>query len=92
MPNVIANFITAKQISRITARPIKEETAYKITLHKNGKNRECLDFLKDVVFLPSELRENVSEVWRAAQKELGLEITYPENLGTGRPYPSDNAE
>lgn len=39
MPNVIANFITAKQISRITARPIKEETAYKITLHKNGKYR-----------------------------------------------------
>jgi len=68
------------------------QSAYAKALHENGRNRECLDYLKDVVFLPSELRGNVSEIWRAAQKELGLEITYPENLGSGRPYPPDASD
>ena len=67
------------------------QTAYAKALHQNGRDRECLDYLKDVVFLPSELRGNVSEVWRAAQKALGLEITYPENLGTGKPFPEEDA-
>lgn len=62
---------------------------YAEALQVNGKNRECLEYLRNVVFLPSELRGNVSSVWRRAQRALGLEVTYPEQLGSGRPYPDD---
>ena len=65
------------------------QSAYAKALCANGKYRDCLEFLKTVVFLPSELRGNVSETWREAQRALGLEVTYPENLGSGKPYPPE---
>lgn len=37
--NIIATFVTAKQNSDAMSRPIKTETAYKVTLHINGGYR-----------------------------------------------------
>lgn len=56
-------------------------------LLKNKRYRECLDYLKNVVLLPSETRDTGTAIWHEAQDALGLKRTWPENLGQGEPYP-----
>ena len=68
------------------------ELMYAETLQRRGKNRECVGFLKGVRILPSEFGRNATKIWQAAWKALGDEKaagTYPENLGTGKPFPKD---
>ena len=48
--------------------------------------RDCLDYLKGVVILPSEHRDSATDIWHAAQKALGEPLTWPENLGKGKPF------
>ena len=52
--------------------------------------RPCLEFLKGVNILPSEFGNNATDSWHASQEALGLELTWPENLGKGRPYAKTN--
>ena len=52
--------------------------------------RTCLEFLKGVDILPSEFGDNATDSWHACQAALGLELTWPENLGCGRPYTRTN--
>lgn len=66
------------------------QIAYADALVKNGRCREAMDYLKGVVILPSEYSDNASGVWHEAQRRLGLELTYPENLGAGEPYPEED--
>lgn len=46
----------------------------------------CLDYLSGVSILPSEFGDNATDIWQAAQREKGLEETWPESLGKGKPY------
>ena len=70
------------------------EIAHARALQLNGRNRECVDYLKSVVILPSEVgtRDNASGIWKAACMALGereLAESYPENLGVGKPFPPE---
>ena len=60
---------------------------YAKALCESGRHRECLDYLKGVTILPSEHRGSATDIWQKSQKALGLELTWPENLGKGKPYP-----
>ena len=60
---------------------------YAKALCESGRHRECLDYLKGVTILPSEHRGSATDIWQKSQKALGLEPTWPENLGKGKPYP-----
>ncbi len=62
------------------------QIAYADALVKNRLFKEALKYLEGVQILPSEHRDNATGIWHEAQRNLGLEPTYPENLGTGRPY------
>ena len=75
-----------------TVNPV--EIAHARALQLSGRNRDCIDYLKTVVILPSELgkRDNASGIWKAACEALGegeLAESYPENLGTGKPFPPE---
>ena len=65
------------------------QIAYADALVKNGLFKEAMAYLEGVTILPSEHRDNATGIWHAAQKGLGLELTYPENLGTGKPFPEE---
>ena len=56
---------------------------------KNRLFKEAMEFLEGVTILPSEHSNNATGIWHEAQKNLGLELTYPENLGRGKPYPEE---
>jgi len=66
------------------------QIAYANALVKNGRYKDAMEYLKGVTILPSEHRDNATGVWHEAQKNLGMELTYPENLGTGKPYPPES--
>ena len=63
------------------------EIAYAQALLKMSRYSECLRFLSGVFLLPSEHADAATSIWQEAQKALGLELTWPENLGRGEPYP-----
>ena len=65
------------------------QLAYADALVKNRLFKEAMEFLKGVTILPSEHSNNATGIWHEAQKNLGLELTYPENLGRGKPYPEE---
>ena len=67
-----------------TKNPI--QIAYADALLKNRLYRETIDYLKGVTILPSEHRDNATGIWHEAQRKLGLALTYPENLGAGKPF------
>ncbi|MBP5285663.1 MAG: DUF5107 domain-containing protein, partial [Kiritimatiellae bacterium] len=62
------------------------QLAYADALEKNGRYDECLSFLRGVTILPSEFSGGATAIWQRAQKALGMEPTWPENLGQGEPY------
>ncbi len=64
------------------------EIAHARALLKLKRPADCMKFLKGVRLLPSEHRDSATEIWQAAQDALGLERTWPENLGQGKPYAS----
>jgi hypothetical protein len=45
-----------------------------------------MEYLKGVKILPSEHRDSATGIWHECQKALGLQPTWPENLGQGEPY------
>ena len=63
------------------------QIAYADALVRNGRYKEAMDYLGAVTILPSEMGDNATGIWHEAQKGLGLELTYPENLGAGKPFP-----
>ena len=65
------------------------QLAYADALVKNRLFKEAMEFLEGVTILPSEHSNNATGIWHEAQKNLGLELTYPENLGCGKPYPEE---
>ena len=65
------------------------QLVYANALVKNKFFKEAMEFLKGVTILPSESSNNATGIWHEAQKNLGLELTYPENLGRGKPYPEE---
>jgi tetratricopeptide (TPR) repeat protein len=56
-------------------------------LLKLNRYRECIDYLSTITLLPSEYGGTATDIWHAAQDALGIERTWPENLGKGEPYP-----
>ena len=65
------------------------EILYADTLQKLGLNRECVEFLKSVLILPSEGSSGANHIWQRAWHDLGddkMAGSYPENLGQGRPF------
>ena len=56
-------------------------------LLKLNRYRECIDYLSTITLLPSEHGGTATDIWHAAQDALGIERTWPENLGKGEPYP-----
>ena len=62
------------------------QIAYADALVKNGRYEAALEYLKGVTILPSEHQDNATGIWHEAQRKLGLELTYPENLGAGKPF------
>jgi len=68
------------------------QIAHGRALLKSREYQACMDYLKNVVLLPSEHRDSGTAIWQEAQKALGLELTWPENLGQGKPYPADLTE
>lgn len=62
------------------------QIAHGRALLKTKRYRECLAFLDTVKLLPSEHRDSGTAIWHAAQDALGIERTWPENLGQGKPY------
>ena len=63
------------------------QIAYADALVKNRLFKEAMAYLEGVTILPSEHRDNATGIWHEAQRNLGLKLTYPENLGTGEPFP-----
>ena len=63
------------------------QIAYADALVRNRRYKEAMDYLGGVTILPSEMGDNATGIWHEAQKGLGLELTYPENLGAGKPFP-----
>ena len=61
--------------------------AHAQALLKLKRHEACLDYLKTLRILPSEHRGFGTDIWQAAQKALGRQLTWPENLGQGEPYP-----
>jgi len=62
---------------------------YARTLLALGRYRECVDYLKDVVILPSEFGGSATATWQEAWRRLGDEKmadSWPENLGQGKPF------
>jgi tetratricopeptide (TPR) repeat protein len=83
--------VAADYVKRYPAKnPI--QIAYANALVRNGRFREAMDYLSGVKILPSEHRDNATGIWHEAQKALGLPLTYPENLGTGAPFPKEQVE
>ena len=68
------------------------EIARAVALVRSGKPKDAMDCLKKTIVLPSESGGRAASVWHEAQDALGLERTWPENLGAGRPYPEDPAK
>ena len=64
------------------------QIAHARALLKTKRYQECLSYLETVKLLPSEHRDSGTEIWQASQKALGLPLTWPENLGQGKPYPT----
>lgn len=62
------------------------QIAYAKALNGCKRWRETIEFLKHVRILPSEFGDNATESWQVAQEALGMERTWPENLGLGKPY------
>ena len=53
---------------------------------------DCVNYLGQIVVLPSEFGENATDIWREACYALGDNAkaeSWPENLGAGKPYPRD---
>lgn len=66
------------------------EILYAKALLELKEYQACVDFLKDVHILPSEFGDNATGIWQQAWKGLGnddMANSYPENLGTGAPFP-----
>ena len=66
------------------------QIAYADALVKNRLFKEAMAYLEGVTILPSEHRDNATGIWHEAQRNLGLKLTYPENLGTGAPFPDQH--
>ena len=69
------------------------ELPYARALQLDGRNRDCVEFLKTVDVLPSEFGDNAHEIWADAWRALGDENKgreFPENLGAGAPYPAED--
>ncbi len=62
------------------------QIGYARALMKLGRHAECMEYLKGVKILPSEHRDSATGIWHECQKALGLQPTWPENLGQGEPY------
>ena len=64
------------------------QLAYGNALVKNGRYDDCLEYLRGVVLLPSEHANSGTDYWQEAERGLDpdREVTWPENLGKGRPY------
>lgn len=61
-------------------------------LVKKGRFDDALTFLRTVQVLPSENADGAWKIWNAAEKALGLPETYPENLGSGVPFPDSGED
>ena len=76
---------TSSALARFPARnPL--QLAHARALLGLKRYRDCLDYLKGVTILPSEHRDSATDIWQAAQKALGEPLTWPENLGKGKPF------
>ena len=62
------------------------QISYADALVKNRLFKEAMEYLEGVTILPSEHRDNATGIWQECQKALGLQVTWPENLGKGEPY------
>jgi len=62
------------------------QIGYARALMKLGRCKDCMAFLSGVKILPSEHRDSATDIWQSCQKELGLPLSWPENLGKGEPY------
>ena len=76
---------TAERFLKLNPGNNPLQIAYARALNGCRRWRECVEFLKGVQILPSEFGDNATGIWHEAQKELGLELTWPENLGSGKP-------
>ena len=74
----------------ITRYPDKNpiQITYADALLQNGRYDDCLDYMRGITLLPSEHRDSGTDIWQAAERGLDpdREVTWPENLGKGRPY------
>ena len=48
-----------------------------------------MEYLKRQTVLPSEFSDDATGIWHEVQKALGLGLTWPENLGKGKPFDPD---
>ena len=66
--------------------------AYARALLAAKRYADCVNYLEQIIVLPSEFGENATDIWREACYALGENAkaeSWPENLGAGKPYPRD---
>ena len=68
------------------------QLAHANALVKKGRFEDALQFLRTVTILPSENADGAWKIWNAAETALGLGPTYPENLGSGAPFPDSDED
>ena len=86
-----AEWLTAEGLRRDPDNNVLQGL-YAQSLYALGKYRACVDFLKGIHVLPSEFGGSLTELWQKSWRELGdreMAETYPENLGSGKPYPEE---